>query len=158
MSKELQSTAESNAEGPRESSETQGENPGRVDFFDVAEDAELIVKFVGEIRTANNKYKSRYMRAEIQDLSPNAQIRNVQVKNLNLKRTVLRKEVISRILRTASSPTVCYLRSRGSDHTGRLRKVLQIRGSSIIRSATKRIVKRRANVLIGKSIYFHFFI
>jgi hypothetical protein len=76
-----------------ESSETQGENSGRVDFFDAAEHAELMVKFVGEIRTANNRYKSRYVRAEIQDLSPNAQIRNIGVKNLNLKRTVLRKEV-----------------------------------------------------------------
>jgi hypothetical protein len=64
-----------------------------VDFYDVGEDATLLVSFLGDIKTANNRFKSRYVRADISELSPNGELQNIGVKNLNLKRTVLRKEI-----------------------------------------------------------------
>ncbi len=67
----------------------------RVAFYDAPEDARLLVSFLGEIKTANNRYKSRYVRAEITDLGSSLDVESSKlgVVNLNLKRTVLRREV-----------------------------------------------------------------
>jgi hypothetical protein len=66
---------------------------GRVDFFDASEDAVIIASFLGGVKTANNRFKSRYVRADLTELAPDGQAKNLGVKNLNLKRTVLRKEI-----------------------------------------------------------------
>jgi hypothetical protein len=73
--------------------EQQQQTFGRIEFYDASENARLIAKFLGEIKTANNRFKSRYVRAEITEILSEGQERKLGEKNLNLKRTVLRKEI-----------------------------------------------------------------
>ena len=72
----------------------EGSTSPRVEFYDAPENAKLLVSFLGEIRTANNRYKSKYVRAKITELSPEGEtVQEIGIRNLNLKRTVLRKKI-----------------------------------------------------------------
>jgi hypothetical protein len=100
--------------------EGNGQKNEFVEFYDVDEDARLVVSFLGEIKTANNRFNSRYVRANVSELTPNGELQNIGVKNLNLKRTVLRKEVeaLESSGRLQAEPYVIFGRGEATTQDG----------------------------------------